>query len=241
MREIYDKLTPVRNRQKAASVLRHMGRCMLAAAIVSAVLAIANCIVGVSHLRLAGWIVLASGPIVGIVLALVSRGSWSVAARAVDRHFRLDDRVQSAVAFLEGGNLSGLYALQVSDAAAHLAKLNTKAAVRVGFTKSAGASVVVVIAAAALLVFLPDRERTRAMEEHDSPPVAKPDATNPKTKATLPVGVVWQPAANDKVLRQSDDALPFGEATTAEETNVRLDFDERYIDLAYTPTFKTTE
>ena len=241
MQEIYDKLTPVRGRQKMSRIVRSAARCLLVAAPIAAVLATAGSLAAIPHVRLAGWIVLAGAPLVGIVIAFMSRDAWSTAAQAVDGHFHLDDRAQSAIAFLERGDTSGLYAIQVRDTAEHLSKLDTKSAVPFRFSKLGGASIACAIVAAAMLLVLPAHERQPIAAKHDVMPAAKLAAAPPVARAHLPDDVHWESAANDKVIRPLADAMPDGPSTPDDEVTERLNIDEQQIDRAYTPSFNTPQ
>ena len=76
---------------------------------------------------------LAAGPIIGAVAALVwllPRPNWIAAARAVDRHYQLKDRTESALAFGRKQVASDKQAfaeLQLADAMSHRNRVESKA------------------------------------------------------------------------------------------------------------------
>jgi hypothetical protein len=208
MQEIYDKLTPVQRRQKLVRMVRLLGIGLVAGSLTAVALTVAGSLLALPILRLASWGTIACGPLIALVLAQRSPPTWTDAARAVDTHFRLDDRTQSAVTFLEQGKLSGLYALQVSDTAGRLTDLDTTAAVHVRLPKSLIMGIGWTLVALALLLFLPQQERAIATDNTISPADdSQSTAAKPKAvPASLPDGVSWDSALNDENVIAPGDA-----------------------------------
>ena len=240
MQELYNKLTPVRSRQRAVRIVRLAAQGLFVGAIVATVLAVAGSVSGVRFIQFAGWGALAIGPVAGIVLAIARSEPWSVAAQAVDRHFRLDDRAQSAVTFLEKGQAGGMYALQIQDTIDRVTPLDTKSAVPFRFTKSHGMSVLIAVGAALVLAYLPVHQPPPTAKPNEASPTKSPEKAPPKAKPTLPTSVTWQPATNDRVLQEFESSESIDEMGSHGASDARLEFDLRHIERKYTPTFKQT-
>lgn len=137
MREIlFRQLQPVRRRQWVASVVRAAvwglggGSC---AAVLLAVLRL----VGWLSTAGSGWGVLLGVPAFAAALAAAwgwLKADWLPAARAVDGHYELKDRTETALAFLrhqESGKADELQELQLADAVHHLQHVEAKQVVPV--------------------------------------------------------------------------------------------------------------
>lgn len=127
MREaIFQKLNSVRQRQWSVTI---------ASAFVSGLAGGAALVVGMSVLRLVdvwqvsaweSWSVLLGVPLLSVVISVVLcrlRSDWLPAARAIDGHYELKDRTETALAFLRrqpSGSASDWEQLQVADALRHL-------------------------------------------------------------------------------------------------------------------------
>ena len=132
MREIlYRQLHPVRQRQWVIAVLRAamwgLGGGSLAAAVFG-VLRLA----GMFATSGGGWGLLLGLPIIAAVSAAVwssLKTDWLPAARAIDGHYELKDRTETALAFLrreQTGQADELQQLQLADAVQHLQRVEAK-------------------------------------------------------------------------------------------------------------------
>jgi hypothetical protein len=116
---IYQQLKPVRFRQLGLSLMQTTALGLLASSIAG---------IGLGVWRWAGGSVspglaitiMAVGPFLGALAALLRRPGWHGAASAVDAAYSLKDRAATALDFLTKANPSALHTLQISDAAKHL-------------------------------------------------------------------------------------------------------------------------
>lgn len=128
-RAIYGRLAQVRRRQRRLFIERLASAGLLLGAIVGLVF-------GAGRL-LADWpvtpgqaiAIFLCGPLAGALLGLVWPLHWHAAAVAVDRHYRLKDRVVTALAFLNKNEKTALDELQVRDTAEHLSKVDPQVVV----------------------------------------------------------------------------------------------------------------
>lgn len=132
MREIlFRQLQPIRQRQWVARVIRASVCGLGVGSIVAAVL---------GFMRLMGWlstIGTAWGILLGLPTALAAfvafwewrRLDWLPAARAIDGHYELKNRTETALAFLrreQAGKANELEQLQLADAVQHLQQIEAK-------------------------------------------------------------------------------------------------------------------
>ena len=138
---IFRQLQPVRHRQRTASVLRAAAWGLVggsAAAVVFAVLRLT----GWNSTVWAGWGLLMGLPLAAAVAVAVwswLNTSWLPAARAVDGHYELKDRTETALAFLrheQAGQTDDLQQLQLADAVQHLQRIEAKQVVPFALPKS---------------------------------------------------------------------------------------------------------
>jgi hypothetical protein len=127
MRElIFGRLKPVKARQQSAFLVRTAVFGLCAAAVIGACLAVLRLATGMELSPLLAAIVLAAGPLGGILAGLLLRRSWHGAACAVDAHYQLKDRSVTALAFLEQQAPSELHQLQLADAAERLRSIEPR-------------------------------------------------------------------------------------------------------------------
>lgn len=118
---IHAGLAPVRSRQQRHFVLHAMALGLCVSSLAALGLAIGRWI-GVIDIGLpAAALVMAAGPVLGLIVGLIIRSAWHRAAVAVDEHYDLKDRSATALAFTMNPTPTVLHELQVSDAATHLA------------------------------------------------------------------------------------------------------------------------
>jgi hypothetical protein len=72
------------------------------------------------------WGVLCSGPVLAGLAGFISRHTWVAAAVAVDTHYRLKDRILTALAFMRKHDTEAWSQLQVDDALQHLSRVEPK-------------------------------------------------------------------------------------------------------------------
>src|SRR5262249_33059316 len=70
--------------------------------------------------------IVAAGPVLGLLIGLLSRRSWHGAAAAVDKHYDLKDRTVTALAFANDESPTELTSLQFADAMEHLRMVEPK-------------------------------------------------------------------------------------------------------------------
>ncbi|MCG8583299.1 MAG: hypothetical protein MI757_01135, partial [Pirellulales bacterium] len=202
MQEIYQKLRAARTRLRLVVAARYVGLGLLAGSLAAVILALAASLLGVAGLMVCGWGAFVFGLVGGCVYAYVNAPTWRDAARAVDRHFRLDDRTQSAIAFLEEGKSGGLYTLQVNDTAARLTDVDTSRAVSIKPPRALAIGMGWAAVAAILLMFLP-----MADTRHSTVPQVSNDSNAPRKSTPTPSDsntsdstATWQAADNREVL-----------------------------------------
>ncbi len=132
MREIlFRQLQPVRQRQWAEGVVRVAVWGLGTGSIVAAVFGILR-LIGWPSADGTGWAVLLGLPMAAAASAAVwgwLKTDWLLAARAVDGHYELKDRTETALAFLRherAGQGSGWEQLQLADAVQHLQRVEAK-------------------------------------------------------------------------------------------------------------------
>lgn len=160
--ELRSHLQPVRRRQQWQGVLQMTSWGLLVGGVVACILALLRPLGVPIDL---GWIlgVAGAGCGLGLVAGAIRGWSWHRAAAAVDSHYKLKDRVVSALAFSDGAKRSAtpavLYDLQISDTLGRLASVDARQVAPVVVPRLLPAALATVVAALALL-FLPDGTRT---------------------------------------------------------------------------------
>src|SRR5579872_2849177 len=122
-RPVRDQLAPVRKRQRWVCAAQWSIWGLTAGSLVAIGLEAGRAFGWIAVSPVSIWSVLAAGPFLAGLAGLVSRHSWQAAAIAVDSHYRLKDRVLTALAFLRKPGPAAWSELQVADALAHLAKV----------------------------------------------------------------------------------------------------------------------
>ncbi len=130
-RPVCDQLAPVRLRQRWVSAAQAAAWGLTAASVVALGMEAVRAFEWAAISSSAIWTVLTAGPILAGLIGLVSRHSWQAAAMAVDTHYRLKDRILTALAFLRKPAAEAWSELQVADALAHLANVQPKQVVPV--------------------------------------------------------------------------------------------------------------
>jgi hypothetical protein len=125
-RPVCDQLAPVRLRQRWVDAAQSATWGLAAGSVLAIGLELARSIGWVSISNAAIWGVLAGVPLVAGIAGFISRHSWQAAAIAVDRHYRLKDRVLTALAFLRKPGREAWSELQIADALAHLARVEPR-------------------------------------------------------------------------------------------------------------------
>src|SRR5438874_2417543 len=64
--------------------------------------------------------VMATGPVLGLLVGLIIRRGWHDAASAVDTHYGLKDRAVTALAFAAQPSPTELHTIQINEALGHL-------------------------------------------------------------------------------------------------------------------------
>jgi hypothetical protein len=123
---IYTHLNPVRRRQQWAFVLSLMALGLLASSMAGIALGLGRWLLGWPILPEVAVAVLAAGPVLGLLIGLAWRRNWHGAAVAVDSHYRLKDRVATALAFLTRPERTAVHELQLHDAEQHLSKVEPR-------------------------------------------------------------------------------------------------------------------
>lgn len=128
---LFRQLQPVRHRQWAAGVLRAAAWGLVGGSGTAVIFAVLR-LVGWISSAWAGWSLLVSLPAVaacGFAAWSWLNTSWLPAARAIDEHYELKDRTETALAFLrreQAGQADGLQQLQLADAMQHLQRVEAK-------------------------------------------------------------------------------------------------------------------
>lgn len=128
---LFRQLQPVRQRQWTASVIRAAVWGLGGGSIAAAGLGLLRLLGGLSTSG-TGWGVLLGVPLAAAVSAAVwgwLKADWLPAARAVDGHYELKDRTETALAFLrheQAGHVDEVRQLQLADAVQHLQRIEAK-------------------------------------------------------------------------------------------------------------------
>ncbi len=228
--EIFARLSPVCSRERRRAVLRATGRGLLGGSLVAVALGLVNLALGAAPLFSAmlpdasSWLVrwallpgaagvaLLAGPSIAAWRAARRKPDRHAAAAAVDRHYGLDDRTRTALAFLEKTDRTPLEEMQIADCAERLAGIDPRAVVPGGLPKPWGAALVLsVLAVAAIagpLAIRPptypavavqgteaDAEGTPAIGPTDERPAA-----GTPTSAPLAAEIEWRVAPSAEVV-----------------------------------------
>ncbi|MHC4402118.1 MAG: hypothetical protein ACYTG0_20800 [Planctomycetota bacterium] len=150
--EIFLRLAPVRKGLRKRAVMRSCGRGLLGGSAIAIALGLAGVALlvtptgalvrsiagrGVAAIVLssAAALALLVPPVLAAWLAALRRPSWRAAAAAVDGHYRLQDRVATALDFLQKRDRTPWEELQIADAVRHLGDVNPTTALPTGLPK----------------------------------------------------------------------------------------------------------
>lgn len=128
---LFRQLQPVRRRQWVVGVLRAAAWGLVGGSVTAVIFAVLR-LVGWNSTVWAGWGVLVGLPAVAACVAAAwswLHTSWLPSARAVDEHYELKDRTETALAFLrreQAGQADELQQLQLADAVQHLMRVEPK-------------------------------------------------------------------------------------------------------------------
>ncbi len=134
-RPVCDQLVPIRRRQRWSFALRIAAWGLIASSLVAIGMELART-AGLAVSATAVWGVLAAGPVLAGLFGLVARQSLQSAAVAVDSHYRLKDRVLTALSFVRKSVPSGYAELQIADALQHLTQVEPRQVVPVRIPRS---------------------------------------------------------------------------------------------------------
>src|SRR5262245_41307833 len=123
---VFTALKPVKGRQQLAFVARAAAIGFLAGAGIGYALGAGRIFLGWAVTWQTAALVLAAGPILGVLVGLALRRSWKSAAAAVDLHYGLKDRAVTALEFVNKTDASELHQLQIADALDHLQRVEPK-------------------------------------------------------------------------------------------------------------------
>jgi hypothetical protein len=123
---IESRLHPVRRRQQVLRALYFAAWGLLASGIAIAAWAVVQSLTGVNASLLALAMVIAAGPVAGLLVGLAWRRNWHDAAVAVDAHYRLKDRATTAIEFLTKTDATAAHKLAVDDALLHLERVDAR-------------------------------------------------------------------------------------------------------------------
>jgi hypothetical protein len=152
-RAIYARLAQVRRRQRRLFVERLASAGLLFGSALGLILGFGRWLGEWPITPGEAVLVFLAGPAIGAMLGLVWPLRWHAAAAAVDSHYRLKDRIVTALAFLSKPEKTPLDELQVRDAADHLSQVDPQAVVPWRMPKLLPASVAAMAAAFALIVW----------------------------------------------------------------------------------------
>jgi len=150
------RLDPVRRRQQQLRALTCAAVGLFASALVLLI-----CVLG---RWLGGWqlspamvlLLAMAGPAIGYIAGILWRRDWRDAAAAVDSHYRLKDRVITALDFLHKPQATKVHKLAVADAMEHLDRVDARQVIP-SDTPQVLPAAIVALAAAALLFLVTSR------------------------------------------------------------------------------------
>lgn len=150
-RQVLAFLAPVRRRQQLLFCIRSAAFGLLLSAIAGTAAGIWQWWTGleISHALAVGLLV--TGPILGMVVGIVIRIGWAVAAHAIDRHYELKDRAITALEFASRIEPSVLHLLQLEEATEHLKRVSASEVVPLRLPRTLAYAVGVLVCASALL------------------------------------------------------------------------------------------
>jgi hypothetical protein len=167
---VQSALAPVRRRQRLAFVVRATVYGLLAGGVAGIVDALVQWRVSGA---VSAWVAaeVAAWPVLGLLVGLVWPRPWRAAAAAVDAHYRLKDRSTTALEFLAKPNAGDLHRLQITDALAHLTRVEAKAVVPIRSPRALPYALGVLTAAAVLPFVLPAPQEVNASPREPLPQV----------------------------------------------------------------------
>lgn len=151
-RPLFAALAPIRRRQRWAFGLQALGWGLALSSLAAIGLGLAR-VWGASTSTATIWAVLASGPVLGLLVGLAWPQSWRSAAAAVDAHYDLKDRALTALAFLAKPERGAWNELQSADALEHLAIVEPRQVVPVRLPRSWPYATAALTAAVVLIVW----------------------------------------------------------------------------------------
>ncbi|HQU46988.1 MAG: hypothetical protein B7Z74_02785, partial [Deltaproteobacteria bacterium 21-66-5] len=152
-RAIYGRLAQVRRRQRRLFVERMATAGLLFGSLSGLLLGAGRWLAEWPVTPWQALLVFLCGPAVGALVGLVWPLRWHSAAVAVDAHYRLKDRVVTALAFLGKAEKTALDELQVRDTAEHLSHIDPRAVVPWQMPKLLPAAVAALAVAVALIAW----------------------------------------------------------------------------------------
>jgi hypothetical protein len=149
--QLFARLKPVRRRQQRVFLLHACIIGLLAGAVLSVGLGLAR-FAGANIAPVMLLIALAAGLGGGVLVGLLWRRSWKMAAAAIDAHYRLKDRASTALAFLQRPEATGVHRLQIEDALGHLDRVDPREVAPLRLPRAFPYATVATIAVVALLL-----------------------------------------------------------------------------------------
>jgi hypothetical protein len=125
-RAIYAALSSLRTRQQLLFAFRGAAFGLVASTGAGIILGIVRLLLDIDPPFAVRAGILAAGPVLGLLIGLLSRRSWHGAAAAVDKHYDLKDRTVTALAFANDESPTELTSLQFADAMEHLRTVEPK-------------------------------------------------------------------------------------------------------------------
>ena len=122
---LHDHLKSVRSRQQKLWALHTMTWGLLGGSIVATAAGFARLLGNPVTPTLAA-ILIAGGVICGLMVGVLRRLNWHLAASAVDASYGLKDRTTTALEFADKPEQTDIHRLQVSDASEHLSGIDPK-------------------------------------------------------------------------------------------------------------------
>lgn len=130
---LHSRLSPIHRRQLIQSIVAWTAFGLLAGSVISIGIGAIRLMSGWADGSLIGLAIVFAGPLLALITAvawLLPRPNWIAAARAIDQHYRLKDRTESALDFssrqVSREKLS-FAELQLADAIEHLQKVDPQA------------------------------------------------------------------------------------------------------------------
>ncbi len=109
-----------------------------------------------------GALLIAAGPVMGLIVGLLWRRPWTEAAVAVDSHYSLKDRALTALEFAQKTDESKFYQLQLADAAMHLQKVEAARVVPMRVPRMLPYASASLVLAVALVIWQPTNGQLQA-------------------------------------------------------------------------------